>query len=60
MALPFLQAEEIPEMYTRLEGIPESQKLQDLMQYVCRTWITSTENMATVNMERLHEVNREF
>ena len=33
--------DEIPEMYACLEEIPESQKLQDFMQYVGRTWITS-------------------
>ena len=41
MALPFLPADEIPEMYAHLEEIPESGKLQDFMQYVGRTWITS-------------------
>ena len=41
MALPFLPADEIPEMYAHLEEIPESRKLQDFMQYVGRTWITS-------------------
>ena len=40
MALPFLPADEIPEMYARLEGIPETPKLQDFMQYVGRNWIT--------------------
>lgn len=33
--------DEIPEMYACLEEIPESQKLQDFMQYMGRTWITS-------------------
>lgn len=41
MALPFLPAEEIPGMYARLEGIAESPKIQDFMQYVGRTGITS-------------------
>ena len=41
MALPFLPADEIPEMYAHLEEIPESRKLQDFMQYVGSTWITS-------------------
>ena len=40
MALPFLPADEIPEKYAHLEGIPETPKLQDFMQYVGRNLIT--------------------
>ena len=53
MALPFLPADEIPDMYARLEGIPESRKLQDSMQYVN---LDHERNTATVIMEYLHEV----
>lgn len=40
MALPFLPADEISEKYAHLEGIPETPKLQDFMQYVGRNLIT--------------------
>ena len=42
MALPFLPAEQIPAMYTRLQAMASTQKLQQLMQYVGRNWITSS------------------
>ena len=40
MALPFLPAKEIPAMYARLQEMASTQKLQQLMQYVGRNWIT--------------------
>lgn len=40
MALPSLPAEEIPAIYSRLQEMASTQKLQQLMQYDGKSWIT--------------------
>jgi len=42
MALPFLPAEQIPAMYARIQTMGTTQKLQQLVQYVGRNWITGS------------------
>ena len=40
MALPFLPANEIPDMHERLQTMASTPKLQQFIQYVGSTWIT--------------------